>query len=386
MTPVSVEAAKNTRNAAAKMYKTLLKEKQKLHAELKAKKRELNFFDDVTNALTSTSELNKILSVIIKKIKTMTEAKACFVIFVNEKGVFSFEKILERKSKKTQQKFNVTIAEDIIAWIKKKDAPIIVSDVSKETSLKKKIDKLLHIKTMSLMCAPVKIQSKIVGALVAVNKLAGKSFTELDIDLLSKLVKHIAVAIERAFLYQKIEELTITDELTNLFNLRYLNRAIGLEIERSNRHGTSFTLIFMDIDSLKKINDQHGHLIGSKVLVETAQLLSANLRAMDVVARYGGDEFVIVLPQTSMENGFQVAERLRKKMEKHVFLRHEGYTIKLTASFGVASYPDNARSKEELFRIADEALYRGKFSTKNIVYAAVKPLRPFRAGKKSKTD
>lgn len=169
-----------------------------------------------------------------------------------------------------------------------------------------------------------------------------------------------------------MEELTLTDDLTNLFNLRYLHRAIEIEIDRSNRYGPPLTLIFMDIDSFKTVNDQHGHLVGSKLLVEIAQLLLDSLRIVDIVARYGGDEFVIVLPQTPSEAGFKVAERLRKAMERHVFLKHDGYSIKLTASLGVASYPENAKGKEDLFRIADEAMYRGKYSTKNIVYAARK--------------
>jgi diguanylate cyclase (GGDEF)-like protein len=221
------------------------------------------------------------------------------------------------------------------------------------------------------MCVPIKSKEQVIGVLEVVNKTTGEPFTREDLDLLMRLVDQTAIAIERASLYQKMTELAITDDLTKLFNTRYLNRTIEIEIQRSSRYHTSLSLIFMDIDYFKQINDHFGHLVGSKVLVEIGQLLIKSLRSIDIVARYGGDEFVVVLPQTPPGAAAQIAERMRKSIEQNTFLKKEGYSLKMTASFGVASYPESAKSKDELIRLADEAMYKVKDQTRNAVYAIV---------------
>ncbi len=196
------------------------------------------------------------------------------------------------------------------------------------------------------------------------------SWAEKLLNIKTLQEENSALRAEIKATQEKIEEISITDDLTGLYNIRFLNQSLEIEIERSRRFGSIFTLIFMDIDDLKKVNDMFGHLTGSKVLIETAHVLRENLRMIDIIIRYGGDEFVIIMPQTTKEAGFLVANRLRKMIEESVFLKNVGHPVRITASFGIASFPVDAKDKEELLMIADKALYHGKFSTKNVVFGA----------------
>jgi diguanylate cyclase (GGDEF)-like protein len=353
--------------------KALLEENIKLKERVVTLSKELDFFDGVSKTLTSSLELNGILTSIMRKAKKLIKAEIWSILLVDETtGELVFEKITGRK-KDTNKigKFRLKMGEGIAGWVAQEGIPVVVPDVSIDKRFFPKVDLETDFRTRSLMCVPIKSKGKTLGVLEIVNKITDEPFTRDDLELLMRLVDHAAIAIERASLYQKMAELSITDDLTKLFNTRYLDRTLELEISRSNRHNSSLSLIFMDIDHFKTINDTYGHLTGSKLLVEMGQILISGLRTIDIVARYGGDEFVIVLPQTPPASAVQIAERIRKSIERNVFLKKEGYSLRVTASFGVASHPESAQSKEDLLRLADEAMYRVKYQTRNGVYAIV---------------
>ncbi len=353
--------------------KEILEENSFLKKRLATLTRELGFFDEVSKTLTSTLELNDILTTIMKKSRSLIKADTWSILLLDEgTGELVFEKITGRKEDKSKmKKIRLKMGEGIAGWVAQEGIPVVVPDVAIDKRFCSRVDKEAGSTTKSLMCVPIRSKGNILGVLEIVSKTAGAPFTKEDLDLLMRLVDRAALAIERATLYQKMAELSITDDLTKLFNTRYLNRTLDLEITRSNRHKSSLSLIFMDIDHFKLVNDNYGHLVGSKLLVEIGQLLIKGLRTIDIVARYGGDEFVIVLPQTTPASAVQIAERIRKVVAQNVFLKKDGYSLRMTASFGVASYPESARSKEDLLRIADEAMYRVKYQTRNGVYAIV---------------
>jgi diguanylate cyclase (GGDEF)-like protein len=177
---------------------------------------------------------------------------------------------------------------------------------------------------------------------------------------------------ERSRLLQQNVELqqqTIMDDLTTAFNRRHLDAYLEEELERDRRYGRTFSILFFDLDRLKEVNDRYGHLAGSRVLREVALLIQGKLRKSDRIFRYGGDEFVVTLPETGAEGALRVAHRLRRAVRSHRFLTAEGLAVSLTASFGVATFPQDGSSHEEMIRVADQAMYRVKEKTRDGVAA-----------------
>ncbi|HEX7086103.1 MAG TPA: GGDEF domain-containing protein [Vicinamibacterales bacterium] len=211
------------------------------------------------------------------------------------------------------------------------------------------------------------------GALVCVDRQASAAtpaFSAAARRALAAVLAPAALALENAILFQRAEALSVTDDLTRLYNSRYLNLSLRRETKRALRSGRALSLLFIDLDGFKAVNDTHGHLYGSRALVEAAVVIRSCARETDVVARFGGDEFAVVLPETGPDGAIMVAQRIRDRIAAHRFLTADRLEVRLTASIGVASMPEVAASATELLQAADRAMYRVKASGKNAIEVA----------------
>jgi diguanylate cyclase (GGDEF)-like protein len=227
--------------------------------------------------------------------------------------------------------------------------------------------------TGSVIAFPLVCRQRTVGVLVGVDPVPSTAVPSPGAALtvsLRTVLEPPAIALDNALALQKAEALSVTDDLTRLYNSRYLNQALRRETKRASRSGRPLSLLFIDLDGFKEVNDTHGHLSGSRTLVEVATIMRGCARETDIVARFGGDEFSLVLPDTGSEGAMAVASRIRERLSKWRFLASQGLSVHLTASIGVATLPDVAASAEELIRAADQAMYRVKAGGKDGVHVA----------------
>jgi diguanylate cyclase (GGDEF)-like protein len=225
----------------------------------------------------------------------------------------------------------------------------------------------------AVLAFPLKCRGRIIGSLVGIDRAPAErdpKFAPATLTALLTALEPGAIALDNALRVQRAEALSVTDDLTQLYNSRYLSQVLHRETKRASRSGRPLSLLFIDLDGFKLVNDTHGHLYGSRALVEAAGVIRASARETDVVARFGGDEFALVLPDTGSDGALAVGERIRERIAAYAFLHGDGLDMHLTVSIGVATLPDVAVSSEALIQAADEAMYYVKDRGKNGIHVA----------------
>jgi len=325
---------------------------------------ELTIFHDVAKALTSSLDLDSILQTIMEKMAEYFRPDTWSLLMVDEGHNELYFAIAVGDKAEALKDVRLKVGEGIAGWVAKHGEAKIVPDVRSDPTFASRVDQTTQWETRSMICVPLRSKLRVLGVIQLVNVDLAQ-FTDQEMFFLQALSDYAAIAIENARWVEKIQELTITDDCTGLYNARHLYKTLDTEVYRSSRFGYEFSVLFIDLDHFKAVNDTHGHLVGSKLLAEIGYLVKAQLRLIDFAFRYGGDEFVVLLPQTGKDQALVVARRLLDGLRDAVFCREEGLNLNIRASIGLASYPNDARTAHDIIRQADGMMYMVKNTTRD---------------------
>lgn len=382
-----------------------------LQEELNRAQKELSILYNVSNAMRTTLELNHILYIILTGVTAHTGLgfNRAILFLVNKK-----KRCLEGKMvigpdsakdaqgiwtyiKETKQNLEDLITSDAISQqttksklfkaIQQLKIPLNCDDdtllctayhqgipihLDQNNIARYSNDPLLEVfPTNELIMIPLKAKDRVNGLIVADNFYTQKPITEEDLKIFTMLTNQAALAIENSQLYEMVVHKSHTDSLTNLWNHGFFQHALAAELGKAREKKSHLCLLMIDIDDFKKLNDRYGHRNGDIVLLELAAVLKDSIRDKDYVCRYGGEEFSIILPQTTKEQGFVIAEKVRKQITIHDFQKFPVFTqLAVTVSIGLAAFPNDAKTQEDLIAKADQSMYAAKFGGKNRTCAA----------------
>jgi diguanylate cyclase (GGDEF)-like protein len=326
------------------------------------------FFAAFVNTVESASKSGdrKLgMSLLVNRILSHLQAEECILYLYGEEGP-TLQRAYCTGNIKDIDLFEQHANNSIIEKVLSSATPYVNNHYSFELKVPFSKDSVF---IRSILCYPLQRRGEKLGVIQLINKTTG-AFSREDQALIEMLIDPLAVAINTVESFENSERLTITDDLTQLYNYRYLMQYLEADVKRCLRYKKKVSLLFIDVDGFKQINDTFGHLAGSQALAEMGQVLRRIVRETDVIGRYGGDEFVIVLPETPLNGAMVIAERIRKKVEECEFVA-QNLSIRLTVSLGVANCPKHTLTAEGLIKKADAAMYRAKELSKNSIKVAV---------------
>jgi diguanylate cyclase (GGDEF)-like protein len=344
-------------------------ENLQLKQELRDQAAVLSAVDEFVSTASAEASLRDLCQRILAKITEVFQSEKGSILLLEEGGQGLVVKAIRGINEKIVERLRIKPGEGIAGEVFKSGRSLLVRDLEKETSLQG--NRRSRYRTGSFMSVPLRSGEHRIGVLNLADRIEGESFQKRDLRRLEALAGHVTATLEKAESSRKTEDLkriSITDALTDLFNRRFFQERLSEEIERAKRHGHSVSLIMLDIDDFKNYNDTYGHLVGDEALKIVASLIRGSVRTIDLVSRYGGEEFAVILPITEVAATWSVAERIRSSIAGHFFPdQNFQIAVKVTVSLGIASYPAEAESVQELIGNADKALYLAKVGGKNKV-------------------
>ena len=337
---------------------------------LKQKVQLLQTLNEVVQAINSSLTPKEIFNSILAKAADLIKAEGWSVLLLDESGE---ELVFEAASGKAGKKIlgmRLKVGQGVAGWVARYGKSLIIPDVSKDPRFYSGVDEKTKFTTKSVLCVPMKSRDRIIGVVEVVNKIGGVTFTQDEFEIFESVVAHLTIALEKARMYRKMEEATQVDDLTQHFNTRYCNQYLdNFLIERKDTKGM-ISLIFLDIDFFKLVNDNFGHLVGSETLKLVGERMLRVVRRNDVIVRYGGDEYIVLLPNTDKGTATAIAERIRLEISREPFYAFGNKKFSITVTLGVATYPQDAMNRDTLIGKADKAMYEGKMSGRDRVVPA----------------
>ena len=330
-----------------------------LLAAMKRTVEQVAAFNDIAKALTSTLEVSQVLDVVGTRVSSLLGAERWSLLLGGDDGVLRFEVVHGVGAEKLRDEALVA-GEGIAGAVFVSGKARLVADARGDPDFAPRFDLVTSHETGSVLAVPLKVRDRVLGVLELVNGKSLRPFTDDDLRAAATVADFAAIAIDNARNFEKVQELTITDEHTGLFNARHFLAQLSAERARCERFGRPMSLLFLDVDSFKVVNDTHGHLAGSKALELVGRKLTETLRAVDAAYRYGGDEFAVLLIETGPDGARAVGQRVVEAFRGAELDVGVGVPLRLTVSVGAASYPDDGTTDKAVLLAADRAMYRAK--------------------------
>jgi diguanylate cyclase (GGDEF)-like protein len=321
----------------------------------------LRVFHDVARALTSSLELEEILGAIMDKMAQFFGPERWSMLMVDDKSSELYYAIAVGENTESLKGLRVPLGEGVAGWVAATGNPLVVPDVALDPHWSAFANKHPDLKIRSIACVPVRSGNKTLGVIQLLNSKLDL-LSEYSISFLRILCDYAAIAIQNARSMTLIQELTITDDVTGLFNARHLYTMLDEQVAQ----GQMFSLMFVDLDRFKLVNDTHGHLIGSRLLAEIGGLLKRCLGPNNAAFRYGGDEFVALLPGMGKSAAAGTTMALREDLRAARFLEGAGLSLSVSGSFGLATYPEDGNTVPTILRAADTMMYEAKVTRDSV--------------------
>jgi len=331
---------------------------------------------DITAVNRQIGDLDRALEEIVRAFVRRSSATRCSVLLLDEAhATIRVAKAVGLPD--ATERPPVAVGEGLAGRVAKTGAPLVAPDVNR---LEGDGATDASYRTRSCLLVPLRAPRGVIGVVCVADNADGSAFGDEDLETLLPLAEQCAQSVDNALQFRQMRDLATIDELTGVGNRRHFQRMLERELKRAERYGRRMTLALFDVDHFKKYNDSCGHPAGDRALATIGRLLRESLRDVDIVARYGGEEFAVILPETAPRPGdgagpYPFLERLRARVETEAFPGEEALPSgKLTLSGGVASFPDDGKTAEELVQAADRALYLSKDRGRNTITYRGAPL------------